>query len=814
MPLAVFLETLVQDARYALRALRRNPMFAVPAILAVALGIGSTTAVFSVVDRIIFRSLPYPDENRLVSLGMLTPLDSNEFLMAGNYADFRRYQTPFESITSFSAGVAGCDLSADKPLRLGCAQVEGNFLHSLGLAPFLGRNFTAAEDLPNAPRVALITYALWRDRFSADPKLPGTVVSIDGQPVTIIGVLPASFELPTLTAADILMPQRLGDVAPTNTRVLRVFAKLKPGVTISQAHAALEPLFQRALLTVPAPYRKEISLRVSSLRDRQVRGARTASWVLFGSVIAVLLIACANVANLVLARSAKRRNELAVRLALGASRARLGRHALAESMLLSLAGGAAGCALAWALLRLFIGIAPAGLPHLEEASIDGRVLLFALAASIASGLLFGFAPALQNPNREFLTGARAAGARRTFFRESLVAVQIAVSLVLLASAGMLLRSLWKLEAVPLGLDTEHVITADFTLGRQRYADINRQFQFFEQLESRLHAIPGVSAAGISDSLPPSGGMRGRPFAAIHVEGRPPFTESTGGMVAWRFVTPDYFAALGIPIVRGRAFTEDDRRPGDERVILSESLARKLFPLEDPIGKHLVMEFPHTVVGVARDVKNSGPADAPEPEYYVLRKHTVEGTFRRNQAPPEGWRSAKLVLRATSNPKVIADWITRDLHELDPDLPAAIVTMERRVSKLAQRPRFNATLLALFAGMGALLAAIGLYGVMAFLVGQRTQEIGVRMALGATPDDIARLVLSRAALWTAAGAAAGILGVQLAARALRTLLFQVSSHDTLTLAVALLGLVLIAAAAAWLPSRQAARLDPMTALRHE
>ncbi len=492
----------------------------------------------------------------------------------------------------------------------------------------------------------------------------------------------------------------------------------------------------------------------------------------------------------------------------------MARQALTESALLAIAGGVVGCALAWALLRIFIGIAPSSIPHMEQASLDPRALLFALAVSIASGLFFGLAPAFQNPDAESLTGTRSVGARRMLLRESLVSAQIAVSLVLLTSAGMLLRSLWKLESVPLGLDSEHVITAEFTLGRQNYSSAARQFQFFEDLEARMHAIPGVSAAAISDSLPPSGGMRGRPLATLRPEGRPPIPEGTGGMVAWRFVTPDYFAALGIPIVEGRAFTEQDRGPGDERVILSETLARKLYPAGDALGKHLMLDPPHLIVGIARDVKNLGVAEPSWPEYYVLRRHTVDGTFCCNQGAPDGWRAAKVVLRTPANPKVVSDWLTRQLHELDPELPVTITSMQQRVSKLAQRPRFNAILLALFAGMGALLAAIGLYGVMAFLVGQRTQEIGVRMALGATPSNIARLVLSRAALWTLAGALLGLAGVLFATRALRTLLFEVSEHDASTFIIALVSLAAIAFAAAWIPSRRASQVDPMSALRHE
>ena len=813
MSLTSFFETLLQDMRYAVRGLARNPTFTLTAVCAAALGIGSTTAVFSVVDRILFRSLPYPDGDRLVSFGMMAPLDNNEFLLSGNYLDFRRDHGPFETTTSFVAGVGGCDLTEGTAQRLGCAEVEGNFLPALGLSPFLGRNFLDTEDRRGAPKVSLISYALWRDRFGRDPKISGRVISLDGQPVTVVGVLPPGFELPTLASADILMPEGLDLSNPRSERFLRVFGKLKPEVTIMQAHAALQPLYDRALMSVPLAFRKEVSFRIRTLRDRQMQDARAASWILLGAVIAVLLIACANVANLLLARSMNRRRELAVRLALGAGRRRLFRQALTESALLAVAGGVFGCALAWILLRLFIGIAPAGIPHIDQASLDARVLWFALAGSLVSGLLFGLAPAFQNPAAEALTGSRSAGERRAFLRESLVALQIAASLVLLTVAGMLLRSLWKIESVPLGVRSDHVITADFTLGRGRYTDATRQLQFFKRLEADARAIPGVSVAAITDTLPPSGGTRARPFSAIHADGRPPLPTGTGGMVVWRFVTPGYFSALGIPVIQGRGFTEEDRSPGEERVIISETLSRKLYPDGDAVGKHLTTEDPHLIVGIARDVKNNGPAGPSDPEYYVLRKNLMSETYR-NQEPPNGWRAAKLILRTSADPKAMSDWLMREFHALDPELPVTVTTMQQRVSKLSQRPRFNALLLSLFAAMGALLAAIGLYGVMAFLVGQRTQEIGVRMALGATPSSIARLVLSRAALWTLAGGMVGLAGVLFATRALRSLLFQVSEHDSLTFTAALLALGLVALTAAWLPSRRASQIDPMTALRHE
>ena len=813
MHINTFLESCGQDLRYAARGFARNPLFTITAVLAAALGIGATTAVFSVVDRILFRSLPYPHDDRLVSIGEMAPLDSNEFLLPDAYFDWRKYQTPFESMTSFTAGIADCDLTETNPVRLGCARVEANFLPVLGLEPILGRNFTADEDRPNSgERVALLSFGLWQSRFGRDPGIVGRTISIDSQPMRIVGVLPASFEMPTLGAPDLLVPQALNAATERSSRPLRVFARLKPGVSVEQAVAAMRPLFEQTLHYVPAAFRKEVHLRIRSLRDRQVQDAKLASWVLLCAVAAVLLIACANIANLLLARSTARQRELAVRAALGGGRARLIRQALTETLLLGVAGGVAGCFLAWIFLRILTRIAPDGIPRLEQATLDGRVLLFALAGSLVSGLLAGLAPAFQNPRPEALAGWRSTTVPRMVLREWLVAAQIAISLVLLAGAGMFLRSLWKLESVPIGMDAEHVVTAEFTLGK-RYAEGPRQIQFFEDLEARLRQLPGATSFAVSDSLPPSGGARGRLFASIRVEGQPPFPNGTGGMVLWRYVTPGYFATLKIPIVRGRGFEERDRAPAENSVVLSESLARLLFPRGDALGQRLNIGVSLTVIGIARNVRNAGLARDADPEYYVLRKHVPDEIFR-SQMPLGGWRQAKIAIRTGLDEGATARWLTREFAEIDPSLPVTISSLGQRVGKLAERPRFNAFLLALFAALGVLLAAVGLYGVMAFLVGQRTQEIGVRMALGATPGAIAKLVLGRALGWTAAGAFLGAVGSLFAARAVRSMLFQAEAQDPWALGTALAAILLIAWAAAWVPSRRAARIDPMSALRHE
>ena len=816
MHVHTFFETIVQDLRYALRGFRQAPTFTLTAVFALALGIGATTAVFSVVDRILFRALPYPDADRLVSIGMMAPLDPSEFLLPDAYMSWRDHQTVFDGFASATMGVSDCDLTSENPQSLACAQVESTLLPTLGIQPMLGRNFTRADDQPNAAGVALISYGLWKARFAEDRHIVGKPITLDAKPVTVVGVLPTDFEMPAFGRVDILIPQQMNEATESSGRMLRVFARLKPGVTIPRAEAAMQSLFQDSLKFVPPPFRKEIGFRIRTLRDRQVHDARLGSWILFGAVVAVLLIACANVANLLLARGASRQQEHAVRAALGAGRMRLMRQALTESLLLSLVGGVAGCALACGLLRVFSAIAPVGVLRLDRAAIDARVLGFTLFGALLCGLLFGLAPAFVIPRAAILTGQRSVGARRQLFRQTLVSVQLAVSLVLLTGASLLLRSLWNLQNQPLGFNAVRVTTASFVLGRNSYSDDARQLAFFEELEQRLERAPGVAVVGIGDSLPPSGHVRSMIYAAIEVQGRPKPAEGTGGMTTWRYVTPGYFAALGIPIVRGRGFLEEDRAKGGTAVILSESLAGRMFPGGDPLGRRIRPGLQGdwlSVVGVSGNVKNGGLAEAVDPEYYVVRKHGTDGVFG-NREPPYGWRHASVIVRSAADPRAMANLLRSQISAIDSTLPVDVETMQQHVRQQAQRPRFNAMLLSLFAGMGVFLAAVGLYGVMSFAVAQRTAEIGVRMALGATPGRILKLVLSSAARWTALGALAGLAGSVYAARWLGALLFQVPPADPYTLGGATLLLCAVALLAAWAPARRAARVDPMLALRRE
>jgi len=809
--MALKADILARDVRFAIRGFVRTPLFTLPALLALALGIGAGTAVFSVLDLILFRSLPYPQSDRLVSIGMVAPIVPQEFLLGYDYWDWRESQSPFQSVGSWTAGVADCDLSDTNPVRLRCARIDSTLLPTLGIQPLAGRNFTRQEEAPNAPKTALISYGLWRGRFGGDTQVVGRTIPLDGQNVAVAGVLPPGFELPGLEKADILVPQLLDDPEQRARRsaiVVFTVGRLKPDVTPEQAATALQALFDKSLQAVTPSFRKDIKLLVRSLRDRQIHESRRASWILLGAVLAVLLIACANVANLLLARAASRERELAVRAALGAGRGRLMRQALTESTLLAVAGGAAGSVVAAALLRFFVSLAPEGIPRLEQAAVDMRVLLFTLAVSLACGVLFGLVPALHGPRAEALSGGRAPTAPNYRFRQCLAAVQICVSMVLLTGAGLLLRSLWNLQNQPFGMRTVQVMSAGVTLGRTTYSEPARRLEFFEALEARLRRIPGVGELAIADSLPPAGNLMGSMlYAAIDVKGRPRFKDGTGGMVSWRSVTPRYFTALNIPLLRGRVFDEQDREASQNVVIVSNTLARRMFPGEDPLGKQIQPGRRGewlTVIGVAGDVKNNGLQEPVQPEYYVVRKHSAEGVAR----------SAVAIIRTGMPPQAMAQWVRDEVRALDPTLPVSVETVEQHVGKLAARPRFNTLLLGIFAGTGLLLTAIGLYGLMAYLVTQRTREIGVRMALGSTPGGIARLVLEQAGIWTVAGAGLGLIGSLLTVRWLESLLFQVPAKDPWTHAGALAILVGVALASTWIPSRRAARIDPMLALRQD
>jgi putative ABC transport system permease protein len=801
--------TVAQDVRYAFRGFRRNPLFTVTVLATLTLGIGATTAVFSVVDRILFRPLPYAHDERLVSVGVTAPIVPEEFMLGSSYYTWRDNQKPFEAFTS-ETGVNQCDLTERNPARLSCASVEASFLPTLGISPLLGRNFLLDEDRPNGPKVALISFGLWQSHYARDPSIVNRLIDLDGNQVRVVGVLPKDFEMPTLQAADVLVPQALNEAEQRRAdpgRVMYGFARLKPGITIPQAQAMLEPLFQYSLNLAPAQFRKEVHLRVRSIRDRQTHDLRLVAWILFGAVLAVLLIACANVASLLMARAAAQERELAVRSVLGASRGRLIRQALTETVVLSLIGAAAGCALAEILLRVFIAIAPAGIPFLLKAHLDLRIVLFTIFLSLACGALFGVLPALKRPRAAALAARSRDCGAHAWLRRCLVAGQIAISLVLLAGAALLLRSFRNLGERSIGMQTRGVLAAHIELPRYRYTTPQKQMDFFMRAEAALRRLLGVDVVAMSDSMPPGGDHHDHIYNNIKVAGRPSSTSGTGGMVAWRSVTPAYFSALGIPIVRGQGFTEAQRTESERYIILSNLLASRMFGNQDPVGQRIqpVPDGPwYTVLGVAADVKNAGLTGADEPEYYRLR---------RNVADDWNWYGV-LLLKTSLSPSAVAPWVRAQIAQIDATIPVDVETVSEDVSKLAGQPRFETALLAFFAFCGLLMAVIGLYGVISFIATQRTQEIGVRMALGATQWNILCLIAGEGVRLIAIGGALGLAAALSLAQLLRSLLFNVGTHDPASfIAVALL-LGVVALAATLIPARAAMKVEPVVALRYE
>ena len=818
-----WIETVVQDVRYGVRGFRRNPVFALTIIVTLMLGIGATAAVFSVVDRILFRALPYAHGDRLVSFGLVQSLETQEFMLGGFYYDWRRNQTPFESMTSETAVTRECDLTEGSPAQLSCPTVEVNFLPTLGVAPLVGRNFLPEEGRPGAPRVALISYGLWLTHYSRDPSVLNKMVEIDGKSTQIVGVLPKDFEMPRLQAADVIFPMTMDEAADRKSNEgigspKRVFARLKPGITVEQAYAQLMPLFEQTQKWIPAQIRSNFRLKVRSLRDRQMQDVRMTAWLLLGTVLAVLMIACANVASLLMARGAARQRELAVRSALGASRARLVRQTLTEAFLLTFAGAVAGITFAEGLLHLFLRMAPPGIPYIAKAQLDLRIISFTVLLSFVCGAVFGLIPALQRPREEMLTGRSLGTISHAGIRQWLVVGQIAASVVLLTAAALMLRSFWRLEHQQLGMREDNSMTASITLGARNYSNGANKMAFFQQLATRLRFGPGIEVVSISDSLPPANGHEAVRFREILVDGRPPSTAGEGAVVTARSISPEYFRALDIPIVRGEGFRDEDLTSNDRVVVLSQRLTEMLFPAGDAIGKLVNfdhVDFPtrptwYRVAGIAANVKNGGLSGEQTPEYYLLRRNRAEDWVGRGV-----WgQTSMLVVRSSLTEEETAKWIRSQVTAIDPTLPVDIATLTQRVSKLADQPRFQATLVGFFAAIGLTLAVIGLYGVIAFLVAQRTQEIGVRMALGARRADILRLVMERSLRLIVAGLAAGLVAALSASRLLSSLLFGIGPRDPSTFAAVTLLLVAVALSATVFPARAASRVDPAVALRSE
>ena len=813
-----FINELLQDIRFGLRQVRRNPGFAVVAVLTLALGIGANAAIFSVLYRDLIRPLPYPHARRLVMFGMVVPaLDSRPFFFGFSYLNLRHQETPFESMASWRPGVQGCDIAGTQPQRMDCVQAESTFLPTFGVQPALGRNFTSEEDLPGGPPLCLISYGMWQSRYGGNRAALGQLLSIDGNPTRIIGVLPRDFEWPTLARVDILLPEKLPSAANGQSpgMALRAYARLKPGVSIPQARAQLQPFLEQFIKSAPPMFRKEIRLGIIPVREDQVGSVQRALWVLFGATLALLLLAMANVTNLLLARAEARQREFAVRSALGAGRWRLERMRLIESTLLGMGGGIAGLGLAYVLLCVSVALAPAGIPRIEQVHLALPGFLLITGISLLSGVLCGLGSSLAVPPDHLLLASRSTGSLRGKLRSALVAAQVAVSVALLVGAGLLLRTLRNIQNIPLGMDTSHVVTAEITLGKQTFTRPGEAAGFFDRLETRFSVLPGVTGVTVSDSLPPSGAEHSMPFFVLHPEGHPPFEKGTGGMVAWRAVTPGYFRMLDVPIIEGRSFDAGDRSSQANVIILSQRLAGRLFPGKNPVGRRLQFTPPpgpwFEVIGVAGNVKNAGLIQEADPEYYMVRKNAPDLGLARF---PDLQRHAFFMLRSPLEVSGVESMVRRAIASVDSTLPANVSTLDARVDQLRVQPRFDAVLTGVFAILGLLLAGIGLFGLVSYSVVRRTNEIGVRMALGAERQDVLKMVLGQGLKLTLIGVVIGIVGALALARFLGSLLYGVDPTDPLTFAAVSLILIAVALLACYFPSRRASKVDPMVALRYE
>jgi putative ABC transport system permease protein len=817
--IAEWWDALRQDAHFTWRSWRRRPGFALGAILVLALGLGASTALFAALDRALFRPLPYADPDRLVSVGLLMPFPGQatpvETLMDKPYVQhWDPAPAPFASVTA-TGGTGECTIGEARPAEVRCARVDANFLRVLGVTLAAGRDFTTEDDVRGAPPVALISHALWRSRYGADPAAVGRTLSLDRtsapvQRVPIIGVLPADFEMPVGTA-DILLPMQMRplDMKQPFMSPLTVFGRLAPDVTAQRAELMLAPQLPEVLQFMPPAGRAEwsarASWRVQPLRDRRVGDAARVAWLLIGAVAVFLLIAGVNVVNLTLARVAERQREFAIRAAVGAGKVRLAGLALAESMLLALAAGGIGLVLAFALLRTFVAMAPAGLPGIAEASIDLRVFLVAGVLIALSGLAIGVWPAVSVFRAGGWHGLRSTGTSspgaRPRLRFALVTTQIALTLALLGGSALLLRSLWNVVTIPLGFEADRVVTLSVGLSATRYPTPAHRSAFFEELLARAGATPGTVAAALSNAPGPLGAALGD--ASSEVEDRPLDGELRHDPIRVREVTPEYFDTLRIRVTNGRAFAAADR-DGEPVAVLTESARRILFAGEPALGRRIrfVRRAPWArVVGVAEDLRNGGDITAaPAPEVYLV-------------APRGGWRAnGYLALRTTAVPADAEAFLRRIAADLDPLLPVTIEPLDAQVTRLTERPRFTAWLLSAFGALALALAAAGLYSVASYLVLQRRRDIGVRMALGASPSDVARQVVGEAGRWIIVGAVLGSALGWMGTRALQSQLYQVEALDPWSWTGALFALALVLVTAVFKPAYRAAHVDAVAALR--
>jgi putative ABC transport system permease protein len=804
--------TFWQDIKYGIRVLLKNPGVTFVAVLALALGIGANTAIFSVVNAVLLRPLPYDKPEQLMvvlSVNAKRGLTQQSFSFL-NFADYRSQNNSFEALTAYTSASAAL-AEGQSPEQVQGVSATADVFKVLGTKALLGRTFTPEEERPGGAPVTIISYGLWQRHFGSDPNVVGRQIKLAGRDKTIIGVLPAEFKFQFVNDP----PEFWVPMDPDNemnkqrgASYIQLLGRLKPGVTAQQAETELKSIAAR----LEQQYQEDNagrSVQLVSAHEQMVGELRPTLLVLLGAVAFVLLIACANVANLLLARAAGRGREIAIRTALGAGRLRIIRQLLTESVLLSTLGGSLGLLLAIWGIDLLGSLVPANIPRFGETRLDLPVLAFTLGASLLTGLIFGLAPALSasklDLNEALKEGGRSAseGRARHRMRSLLIISEVALSLVLLVGAGLLIKSFLHLRSTNPGFNPDRVLTATLSLPSIKYKEDEQIVRFTEQAIARTAQIPGVEAVGTIMPLPFSGNNISISF---HVDGQPlpaPGEEPVSGA---RIISPDYLRAMGIPLIKGRAFTEQDKADAPNVILINETLARKYFPNEDPIGKRLNLglnDIKGEIIGVVGDVRSSNLTKEAGPEFYVPYQKVAFG-------------EASLVVRTSSgDPASIAPAMRSAIQELDKDQPLYEVrTMNSLVADSIARQRFSMMLIALFAVLALLLAAVGIFGVMSFLVTQRTHEIGIRMALGAQTFDVLKMIVGQGMTLTLVGIAIGLVAAFALTRVMSGLLYGVSATDPLTFIAVSAVLAAVALLACYIPARRATRVDPMVALRYE
>jgi predicted permease len=825
------MESVFADLKQAFRVLRKSPGFTLTAVAALALGIGANTAIFSVVDSVLLKPLPYPNPDRLVNIVRVFKSGQGGSTSIPKFNIWRQENRAFEAMTAYDFGGPGMNMAGgDIPEQVKAIHTTHEFFRVFGVPAQIGRTYTADEDKPGAAKVVVISDGLWKRRFGADPGIVGRIIILSGEPYTVVGVLSQSFH--PNPPSDAWIPLQPDPSSTNQAHFLLATGRLRPGITLEQAKAQLKVVGERFKAQYPDWMDKDESIGVRTLQDSTAGDMRTPLLVLVGAVAFVLLIACANVANLLLARATGRQREIAIRSAIGAGRARIVRQLLTESITLAICGGVIGLLLGSIGVRVLLAVSPGNVPRVEQlaegsalaSALDWRVAAFTFGVALLTGVLFGLVPAIQvsrtdlNTTLKEASGRSGTSLRHNRMRGLLVAGETAMALVLLVGAVLLIRTFLGLKNTNAGIDTHNILTLQMSLAGGNYSKPGVMDNFLRQVNERVESIPGVQGATMCVFLPVQQIGGDLPFSVV---GRPLQTgEKYHGDEFWRNIDPHYFDVFKIRLLRGRTFDLRDNRNAPQVVIINETFAKKYFAKQDPLGQQILIgkdlgpdfeDPPRQIIGIVTSVREAGLDQEFKPVMYIPNQQAPEGLTRlATQILPMTW-----AVRTAGDPFSVRDAVRREVQSVDGQMPVTnFKSMDELVSANTARQNFNMMLLTIFAGIALLLAAIGLYGLMAYSVEQRKQEIGIRLALGAAHSDVTSMVVRQGMVLAGAGVAAGLAAAFGLTRLLETLLYGVKSDDPLTFAGVAATLIVVAFLASYIPARRAMRIDPVIALRYE